>query len=346
MSNTAEFVTSGSLSSRKFSARTGRLTLAGDRSHIGMSDDVVEYVLTTYTPDRRYPEGVLAWARDLTVRSRPSGRRDARTLCRRLCDMGEHLLGAGWTFDAPVAVLLSDGNIAGYFIDNPPNKTGTADTTASQLRRVRKAVSGERRITITGGRTDVDSAVTPATDDEVSAFRRWVEGIDDSSVHHRDGFTLVALIRGAGCTKADLDKVTLDSLAIEANGDVSVAIGEPVGRIVRVSAKWAEPLARIASRGTATGALFELDGRARRGTAALKGLENRYYKQRSGLDDHAKRRVPPFLNVNTYRAAWLLDRLQDGTRLDHLLHEAGLSSAAALDRYLQYLPGSVAPRSR
>lgn len=331
-------------SRRTVSARTGRLALSGCRSHVVMPKEVENY-LRAYRPRRAYPAGVVDWARELVIASRPSGTVDARVLCVRVCNLGEWLREFGYTLEEPIESLLADGNIESYLAQTQGgSRVGTVDVTGSALRRVRRAVTGERKVIVTGGRTDVESAVTPASDAEIASFLAWVGGIDESSVHHLDGQVLVALVRGGGCTKADLADLDVNAIRVQADGSVTVQLGGKVAREVHVSTKWAGPLPMIASRGTDTGSLFEMGHRRRTGTSALKGLENRYYSQRNALASAAMSALPPFINVNTYRAAWLLDRLASGTRLDHLLREAGLVSAAALDRYLQFLSDSVAPK--
>jgi hypothetical protein len=85
------------------------------------------------------------------------------------------------------------------------------------------------------------------------------------------------------------------------------------------------------------GSPFGTNEGRRTGSQALKSLEHRYYKQRNTLPEDKRRHLPPFINVNAYRAAWLVERLEAKIRLDKLLLEAGLTSAATLDRYLSFL---------
>jgi len=307
-----------------------------------VSEDLTDYILRQYQPRNAYDTSVLGWARTLTEASRPTGRDDAKILLRRMCDLGAWLEGIGYPLTDSTDVLLSDDLIDNY-LQGCGFGDGTRQTMRSAFRRVRRATSPERKTVFSGIRTDVNSAVRPASDAEVEAFTRWVSGIDTQHNLHHDGLLLVSLIRGGGCTKVDLDRVDIPSLRDAGAGKVAFDVTGSAGRTITVDRRWAAPLRRMLGHPT-DGSLFDRDGAPRRGSACLKNLEGYYYRQQSRLDDKGKRSLPGFINVNTYRAAWLLDRLERGQRLDHLLIEAGLQSAASLDRYLQFLTGSCAPR--
>ncbi|MCU1670817.1 MAG: hypothetical protein JWP40_3744 [Blastococcus sp.] len=327
---------------RQSTARVGRLVVVGDRSEIPVSDELAAYILRQYQPKQPVDTAVLGWARRLVLESRPTSRDDARILIRRICLLGAWLRGIGYTLDEPTQDLLDDSLIHAY-VEASDFGAGTRQTMVSAFRRVRHATSPDFKVVFSSTRTDVESAVLPVTDAEVHAFQRWVEGIDTQHNLHHDGLLLVAFLRGGGCTKPDLDRIESASIRAAGGGNVAFDITGPASRTVTVDRHWASvlrPFLAVHSEGSP----FDRDGVARRGSVCLKNLENFYYWQRNRLDEKGKRSLPGFLNVNTYRAAWMVDRLERSQRLDLLLAEAGLVSAAGLDRYLQFLPDSMAPR--
>lgn len=328
-----------SRSSRRPTARCRPLVERGDRSRVTVEPDVETYLLQGWAPRGKYEAAAVTWARDIALASRPSGHDDARSLASRCLGLAVWLLSLGYTLDEDPEQLLGESLLNTYLAQTKWT-AGTVQTTRSALRRVRQAVTGERRLVLPATRTDVDSAVIPVSDAEVEAFLRWVDGIDPSRAVHHNGHVLVALIRGAGCTKSDLDRLDVTTFRPGPDGALLIDIGHGADtRTVTVTAPWADVLSDCQQR---VGSGCPLAGQGQR---ALKRLESRYYKDRARLDEKARRTLPPFLNANTYRAAWLLDRLASGQRLDHLLTEAGLVSAASLDRYLQFLPDSTAPRT-
>lgn len=327
---------------RGATARVARLVVVGDRSEVSMSDDLSDYILRQYRSNTACDTAVLEWARQQALGSRPTSRDDARILIRRLCAFGEWLVGLGYDLQDAPDRLLHDDLING-FVGASKYGAGTQQTMRSQFRRVRRANSTDRKVVFSGNRTDVDSAVRPVEDAEVAAFQRWVSGIDTQHDLRHDGDLLIALVRGGGCTKPDLDRISAASIRDAGAGTVAFDIIGASPRTLVVDRQWAGPLrALISSPGA--GSPFDRGGVPRQGSACLRNLEGFYYRQRNRLDEKGMRSLPGFLNVNTYRAAWLVDRLERGQRLDRLLAEAGLVSAAGLDRYLQFLPGSRAPR--
>lgn len=306
-----------------------------------MTDDVVAY-LEAYRP--RGAQAVhAAWAKRAVLASHPASPVDARILCRRLVDLGDWLVRLGYDLDSPMDTLLSDAVIDAYLRETQTHP-GTAQTMRSAFRRVRRALTQERKVVFAGGRTDIESAVRPVDAAQVQRFITWMKGIDDQHALRHDGLTLVALVRGAGCTRPDLDHVDVGTFRPAPGGRLMIDIAGAMPRTVTVDSRWAG-LLRAAQRRARSGSPFDVAGSNRKGSERLKSLERYYYRQRDRLDSAHQKVMPGFLNLNTYRAAWLVDRLVAGTRLDHLLWEAGLRSAASLDRYLQYLPDTRTPRT-
>jgi len=326
---------------RGATARIPQQRVIGDRSGVPVSDDVVAY-LAGYTP-RGVAAGHADWAKGLVLASHPASRLDARVLCRRCCDLAAWLVNVGYDLATPVETLLSDAVIDAYLRKTQRNP-GTAQTMRSAFRRVRRAVTQERKIVYAGGRTDVDSAVRPVDTAEAHRFLSWINGIDDQHALRHDGLTLVALIRGAGCTRPDLDHIDVATFRAAPGGRLTLDIAGAMPRTVTVERPWAQHL-QAAHKRVGSGSPFDLDGAHRKGSQRLKNLEGYYYRQQARLDPAHHKALPGFLNLNTYRAAWLVERLNSGVRLDRLLREAGLRSAASLDRYLQYLPDTCAPRT-
>lgn len=322
-------------STRRSTARVPVHRVLGDRSKVAMSPDDVAR-LKAFQPETG-TRAQVAWAKRAVLASGPASYADARVLCRRCCDLAIWFEGLGYTLNLPLATLLHDSLVDAYLCQTGFGE-GTVQTMRSAFRRVRRATTGERKV-VFAGRTDVDSVVKPIDAAGVQRFLAWVHGIDTQRDLHHDGLTLVALVRGAGCTRADLDRIDVASFRPASGGRLSLDIGGPVPRTITVKRTWAKTLL-AAKRRAGNGSLFN----AAKGSGALKNLEAYYYRQRDLLGPAHLSALPAFLNLNAYRAAWLVERLDSGVRLDRLLREAGLRSAAALDRYLQFLPDTVAPR--
>lgn len=323
---------------RSASARAScEVLVRGDRQHVAISDDLKDYICDGYQPRDMDNAAIRQWIGELTLSMRPSSRADARITMHRLIPFGQFLLARGFDLGNDIADMFSDDLIALFVTER--YEPGTAQTVASLLRRVRRTSTGERKVVL--HRTSIDRVVGPATRTEMARFREWIMGFSRDSLTRRDGLMILSLVRGAGCTKRDLGHVLTAGWEHRAGGKILVTL-PTVGsqaRAVVVNREWARPLL-AAAESCAGRSPFDTAATGRDGRQALKSLENRYYRQRLSNPAGAP---AGFINVDAYRAAWLVDRLASGVRLDHLLDEAGLASAAALDRYLQFLPNTSRP---
>lgn len=315
----------------------------GARDMNAVPPELATYLERGYRPRRAVNARVRAWAGVASLAAAPKGRDEARSTINRVIRYGEFLIARGFDLDSDPAEIFADAVIAN-FVESQISPRARP-TVASMLRRVRRALTGERKLQTVLPRVDVEGASVPVSDEDVAEFLRWVAGLDESLAGAWDGPILVSLLRGAGATVADLDTVKVDDLRPLEDGSVDIVLGEAKRRVA-VRAPYSAALLR-AKEVVCSGSPFAKDSSEERsGRTALKSLENRFCRTFSRENRRTHVSWPHFINVNAYRAAWLLERLEQGVRLDRLLREAGLTSAAGLDRYLQYLTDSVSPKAR
>lgn len=330
---------SGSPAARSGGALLGWARVIGDRSQVEVTPEVqvrIDAVIAKYgvrTKDR--PEEVAEWVRRNAKDYRPAGEDDAATVCKRLASYGQWLWDHGYDLDASVAELLSPAMVDS-FINVKDWSPSTVTTARSLYNRVRRQIAGEVRVMVAGHRPDLDSATKPFSAREVARLVRFVESLVSNPRQHNAAAAFLGLSLGAGAMLQDCDGIAVDGWDSVGAKAVRVELGGPNARIVTVRGKWARHLLDVKDR-VGSGSPFGTEEMPRTARQAAKSLETLHARRVAGLTDAQRARAVLRLDFDRGRTTWMVERIGQSPRLDVLLAEAGVGSAATLVRYLQFL---------
>lgn len=291
----------------------------------------------------------LAWVKAVASEYRPQNRSATRMALRSLAAFCRYARKHGITLDGTTLTVLTVSRVevaqAAFKTGDVPGinlTAGSAQTYGSRLRDIRRALLPQNF----GGttRVDVDDVSTPYDTQEEHAQAKLCSDLD-AGFDFPLAQAAAALHIGAGLSGKDIDTLHSSEWTF-LPGKVVIPVHRPWERTVEVEGRWADVLHSVYRHRPGMRPL-DPDATGQDADAATRIIANRYGSLRDRYRAAGQPgSLPPLLSQKRARCTYLVRRLSVCPRLDNLLHEAGLRSAAALDRYLQYLPGSTAPRRR
>jgi hypothetical protein len=322
-------------------ARWGRLV--GDRSGYPLTPEIRDRI-AGYRPLGEVRPEILEWTQATVLSFRPT-KSGTTHACSRLYAYGRWLWSNGYDLRAPHADLLAAPLVDAYIAAETTLSETSLASIRSLLNQVRRAVTGERKIVSAGYRTDVDGAVAPYAPREVARLVQFVDGLSSNPRHHFAARAFLGLSLGAGARLGDMIQIAVEDWTPVGNG-LLVSVGRGAdARTIEVTNGWSTWLLDLRDD-LVRGDPFQVGSPGRGAASAAKALENLDGRRGDGLSDRERERLGLRLNFERGRTTWMVERLGSRQRLDLLLEDAGLTSAATLDRYLQFLPESRAPRRR
>lgn len=312
--------------------------VVGDRSGYPMTPEIEERV-QAYRSTGGFLDEAVERARALVLQSRPASAEDAAKLMTRVSHFLTWSIEQGHDVDEAPTELLSERRIERFQHSSDMLTRKSAQTFVSALRRVRRAVTTERKA-ILSDNADQESAVAPYSPDDIAVLLNRATILREESVSRRDYEALLLLTLGAGLQYADHDHVRGHGIWRDASGDVWVRVDDgPRPRVVFVDPALA-PLAQRVAASAGGQPLFDRDNRGRTSIRGRANVETLQHRMRTEQARGRRNSNSPFVMLNSQRArvTWLVRRIEDNRhRIDVLAEQAGLDSIASLSRYFQFL---------
>lgn len=305
--------------------RAGRLRAQGLRARAANPDAAAGRV-RTFLPGDASVDPYLSLVRSLALTAVPVNAEDAAELLTALASHAAHLVATGTPVDQDT--LLDPARVDAWLLRGAPALGyGTSANYRSRLLRVAQALTGVPDGTTPMPSSDPATVYRPAEEDRLVS---WAVGLANER-QRADVCAALGVLLGTGSTAAEVMGVRSHDLGVLSGGGVTLCLGS---RTVPVRERYRHLVVRAARRADGDGGFLVMpDAPGRGGRNGLSNLVDR------ALDGHTG---VPRLTPQRTRATWVVRQMEAATRADVLVAAAGVTSFAALARYVGQMYASTA----